>query len=64
MNTITLMRVDAQLAAVRQFWDSLRGEAKKTMHGWLSSRGATSSSHPGAGLISRAVGEQTGTCSD
>jgi hypothetical protein len=53
--SITLMRVDAQLATVRRFWDSLHGEAKKTMHGLAFVAGRYGVEAPGAGMITRAL---------
>jgi hypothetical protein len=55
LSAITLMRVDAQLATVRPFWDSLRDEAKKTMHGLAFVAGRYAVEPPGAGMISRAL---------
>lgn len=53
--SITLMRVDAQLAIVRPFWDSLYDEAKKTMHGLAFVAGRFAVEPPGAGMITRAL---------
>lgn len=53
--SITLMRVDAQLAIVRPFWDSLHDEAKKTMHGLAFVAGRYAVEPPGAGMITRAL---------
>ena len=55
LSAITLMRVDAQLAAVRPFWDSLHDEAKKTMHSLPFIAGRYVVEPPGAGMISRAL---------
>lgn len=55
LSAITLTRVDAQLATVRPFWDSLRDEAKKTMHGLAFVAGRYAVEPPGAGMISRAL---------
>lgn len=55
LTRITLMRVDAQLALVRPFWDSCYDAAKKTMHGLAFVAGRYAVESPGAGMISRAL---------
>lgn len=52
---VTLVRVDGQLATVQAFWDSLRDEAKKTMHGLAFVAGRYAVEEPGAGMITRAL---------
>ncbi len=56
LSALTLMRVDAQLAAVQRFWDSLHDEAKKTMHSLPFVAGRYVVEAPGAGMISRTLG--------
>jgi len=55
LSAITLMRVDAQLATMRPFWDLLLDDAKKTMHGLAFVAGRHAVEPPGAGMISRAL---------